>query len=37
MVFRPRRRGLFGRLPRLIAGALLEAAEEHRMRIDLRF
>jgi ClpP class serine protease len=32
---RPRRRGLLGRLPRLMIDAVLDAAEERRARIDL--
>jgi len=34
-MFRPRRRGLLGRLPRLAVDAVLDAAEERRARIDL--
>ena len=34
-VFRPRKRGLLGRLPRLALDAVLDAAEERRARVDL--
>ena len=33
--FAPRRRGLLRRLPRLAVDAVLDAAEEHRWRIDV--
>jgi ClpP class serine protease len=34
-VFRPRRRGLLGRLPRLAADALLDAAEARRFELRM--
>jgi ClpP class serine protease len=34
-VFRPRKRGLLSRLPRIAVDAMLDAAEERRARIDL--
>ena len=34
--FRPRRRGLLGRLPRMMLDMLLDAIEERHFRIELR-
>ena len=34
-IFRPRKRGLLSRLPRIAVDAVLDAAEERRARIDL--